>query len=168
MQRINLYFDFGFKMGSKPIWVCSASTFEFNKNLCRHFSGGMEINMKRREREYLGIALLFSAFMLVCIFIITCIRKKNLLAAIAAVAAIDVAGGYWLLRRARKKNNGYAFDFFDEDNYEVFDDDEIESADRAIHAGFHKRQRADNAGRAARPAYEIPVDDEATEADFVR
>ncbi|MBE6600209.1 MAG: hypothetical protein E7640_03280 [Ruminococcaceae bacterium] len=124
--------------------------------------------MKKREREYLGMALIFSACLLVIIFIVTCIKKKNLLAAIAAVAAVDLAGGYFLLRRAKKKNNGYAFDFFDEDDYEVFDEDEATCADHAINAGFHRRKRADNAGRAAKPIYEIPVDDEATEADFAR
>ncbi len=124
--------------------------------------------MRRRNREYLGIALIVSACLLVIIFIITCIKKKNVLAALAAVAAIDLVGAYYLLRRRKKKNNGYTFDFFDEDNYEIFDDEEAKTADRAIHAGFHRRKRADNASRAAQPIYEIPVDDEATEADFVK
>ena len=124
--------------------------------------------MKRKEREYLGIGLILSACLLVVIFIITCIKKKNLLAALAAVAAINVTGGYFLLRRAKKKNNGYTFDFFDEDKYEIFDEDEAKAALHAIHAGFHKRRRSDNAGKTAKRTYEIPVDDEATEDDFVR
>ena len=106
--------------------------------------------MKRRTKnEYIGAALILSAILMVIIFIITCIKKKNLLAALAAVAAMDITAGYFLIKNAHRKNNGYTFDFFDEDDYEIFDDDEADKADRAIHASFHKRKRADNAGRAA-------------------
>ena len=124
--------------------------------------------MKNKEREYLGITLILSACLMAVIFVVMCIKKKNLLAAIAAVAAINLTGGYYLLRRAKKKNNGYAFDFFDEDKYEIFDEDEVEHARRVINAGFHKRRRSDNAGKTAKVSFEIPVDDEATEEDFVR
>ena len=75
------------------------------------------MKLTRKERGLLGLSLIFSAFVLIIVFIITCIRKRNLLAAIAAVAAVDVAAGWWFLNRT-KKNNGYAFDFFDEDDYE--------------------------------------------------
>ena len=124
--------------------------------------------MKRKESQYLGIGLIISACILVVIFIGACIKKKSLLAALAAVAAANVGAGYYLLRRAQKKNNGYAFDFFDEDNYEIFDDEEAKRADSHIHATYHKRRRSDSEGRAAKPTYEIPVDEDATEEDFVR
>ena len=125
------------------------------------------MKLTRKERGLLGLSLIFSAFVLIIVFIITCIRKRNLLAAIAAVAAIDVAAGWWFLNRT-KKNNGYAFDFFDEDDYEVFDEDEAKDAEKAVYASFLKRRHTENAGKTAKPIYEIPVDEEASEDDFAK
>ena len=124
--------------------------------------------MKNKEREYFGLTLVISACIMAIIFIATCIKKKSLLAALSALATLNLVGGYYLLRRAKKKNNGYAFDFFDEDKYEIFSEEEAKAAVHAIHAGFHKRRRADNAGKHAKAIYVIPVDDEATEEDFIR
>ena len=79
------------------------------------------------------------------------------MAAIAAVAAVDAVGGWWILRMNR---NGKAlFDFFDENNYEVFEEDKTHKAIR--------EQRLAECG-CVMNAYEIPVDDETTEADFVK
>ena len=128
----------------------------------------MKNKKELNRREYLGVALILSAALMVVIFIITCIKKKNLLAAIAAVAAIDITAGYFLIKGARKKNNGYVFDLFDGEDYEVFDDDEAKNAERTIRASFNKRHSADGRGKSAKPIYEIPVDDEATEEDFVK
>ncbi|MBQ8388450.1 MAG: hypothetical protein IJX46_05965 [Clostridia bacterium] len=125
------------------------------------------MKLTRKERGFLGLSLIFSACMLVIVFIITCIKKKNLLAALAAVAAIDVAAGCWFLHRT-KKNNGYAFDFFDEDDYEIFDEEEAKDAEKAIYASFLKRRGTENAGRSAKPVYEIPVDEDASEEDFTK
>jgi hypothetical protein len=60
------------------------------------------------------------------------------------------------------------FDLFDGEDYEVFDEDEAANADRTIRASFNKRHSAEARGRNVKPAYEIPVDDEATEEDFVK
>ena len=60
------------------------------------------------------------------------------------------------------------FDFFDENDYEVFDDDEAARADRAVHAGLYGKHDAEEQGRTAKPTYEIPVDIETTEADFIK
>lgn len=120
------------------------------------------------KREYAGGALILSALLMVIIFVITCIKKKNLLAAFAAVAAMDFTVGYFLIKNARKRNNGYMFDLFDGEDYEVFDEDEAANADRTIRASFNKRHSAEARGRNVKPAYEIPVDDEATEEDFVK
>ncbi len=120
------------------------------------------------KREYVGVALILSAALMVVIFIITCIKKKNLLAALAAVAAMDITAGYFLIKNARKKNNGYMFDLFDEEDYEVFDEDEAADAEHKIRASFNKRHGAEGRGASVKPAYEIPVDEDATEEDFIK
>lgn len=123
--------------------------------------------MRKDKYDYLGISLLFSAFLLTVIFLITCIRKKNLLAALAAVAAIDAVGGWWLIRSRKKRNGGYLFDFFDENNYEVYDDDEVASAGHAVNASLHKCRDIDAECKNMTSVYEIPIDEETTEEDFV-
>ena len=123
--------------------------------------------MRKDKYDYLGISLLFSAFLLTVVFLLTCIKKKNFLAALAAVAAIDAVGGWWLIKHQKKKNGGYLFDFFDENSYEVYDDDEVIKAGYAVNAALHKCREIDAECKNAVPLYEIPIDDESTEEDFV-
>ena len=120
----------------------------------------------KKKRDYLGLTLLVSAFVLTIVFIVTCIKKKNVLAALAAVAAVNAVGGWWVLRCNR--HGGYFFDFFDENNYEVFDEDEAEHARHAVRAGLHKKHDISECGVTSQPVYEIPVDDETTEEDFAK
>jgi len=112
----------------------------------------------KKKRDYLGITLLVSAFVLTVVFIVTCIKKKNILAAIAAVAAVNAVGGSWVLRCNR--HGGNFFDFFDENHCEAFEQDKAHKAIRA--------QRLAECGYVNIPVYEIPVDDETTEADFAK
>ena len=124
--------------------------------------------MKSKKRDYLGLSLLFSAVVSTFVFLIACIRKKSFLSAFAAVVAVNSAGCLWLLKHRRKKNGGHFFDFFDESKYEVFDEEEVKRADAVVRAGFCKKCVTDEGGRTSKPIYEIPVDDETTEADFVK
>jgi len=113
----------------------------------------------KKKRDYLGLTLLVSAFALTIVFIVTCIKKKNILAAIAAVAAVNAVGGWWVLLCNR--HGGSMFDFFDENNnYEAFEEDKAHKAKRA--------KMLEECGYVSTPVDEIPVDDETTEADFVR
>ncbi len=116
----------------------------------------------KKKRDYLGFTLLASAVVMTVVFIATCIRKKNFLAAIAAVAAVNAVGGWWILRINR--HGGYLFDFFDENNYEATDEEKAENAARAA----SKKCGIDECGVVTKPVYEIPVDEETTEADFTK
>lgn len=122
--------------------------------------------MRRNKYDYIGLSLVFSIFALTVIFLITCIKKKNLLAALAAVAALDV-GAIWLIKHRKKKNGGYFFDFFDENSYEVFDESERESAGRAVRANLNKCREVTSRCNTVPLHYEIPVDNETTEEDFI-
>ena len=124
--------------------------------------------MKKKKCDYIGLSLIVSAVILTLVFIVACIKKKSLLAALSAVAAANAAGCWCFLNHKRKKNGGHFFDFFDESKYEIFDKEELEHAARAIRASFCKKRVTDECGRTAKPIYEIPVDEETTEADFVR
>ena len=124
--------------------------------------------MKKKKCDYIGLSLIVSAVILTLVFIVACIKKKSLLAALSAVAAANAAGCLCFLNHKRKKNGGHFFDFFDESKYEIFDKEELEHAARAIRASFCKNRVTDECGRTAKPIYEIPVDEETTEADFVR
>lgn len=120
------------------------------------------------KRDYLALSLLVSAAAFTGIFAVACVKRKSLVAALAAVAAINTAGGMWLVSSMRKKNGGYLFDLFDESDYEVFDDDEAKRAYRTVRSGLYGKRSGDNAGRTAAPIRPIPVDDTATEADFIK
>lgn len=122
----------------------------------------------KRNRDYLTLSLLASAAAFAVIFVIACIRKKSLVAALAAVAALNTAGGVWLVNSMRRKNGGYLFDLFDEGDYEVFDDEEAKRADRAVRSVLYGKRSGDNSGRTAAPIRQIPVDDTATEAEFIK
>ena len=124
--------------------------------------------MKSSKRDYLGLSLLVSAVVATFVFLIACVKRKSFLSALAAVVAVNSSGCLWLLKHRRKKNGGHFFDFFDESKYEVFDEEEAEHAGKAVRAGFCKKHITDECGRTAKPIYEIPVDDETTEADFVK
>lgn len=123
--------------------------------------------MRKSKCDFLGLSLLISAFLLTFIFLITCIKKRNLLAAIAAVAAINAAGGWYLLRRNRKKNGEYLFDFFTEPGGEFYNYDKFSKARSASNEFIRKcREMSADCIKTA-PVCEIPVDEETTEEDFI-
>lgn len=124
--------------------------------------------MKQKKCDYIGLSIIASAVILTLVFIIACIKKKSLLAAFAAVAAANATGCWFYLTHNRKKNGGHFFDFFDESKYEVFDKEELEYAAKAIRECFCKNRVTDESGRTAKSIYEIPVDEETTEADFAK
>lgn len=120
------------------------------------------------KRDYLALSLLVSSVAFTGIFVVACLKKKSLVAALAAVAALNTVGGMWLVSSMRKKNGGYLFDLFDEGDYEVFDDEEAKRADRTVRSVLYGKRSGDNAGRTAAPIRQIPVDDTATEAEFIK
>lgn len=125
----------------------------------------MKVNGKR---DYIALSLLISSVAFMGIFVVACIKKKSLIAALAAVAAINTAGGIWLVSSMRKKNGGYLFDLFDEEDYEVFSDEEAKHADRAVRCGLYGKRSGDSGGKTAMPIRSIPIDETATEDDFIK
>ena len=120
----------------------------------------------KKKRDYLGLTLLISAFVLFIVFIVTCIKKRNLLAAIAAVAAANAIGGWWVLRCNRY--DGCMFDFFDENHCEAFETSDSSRKRKSKRAEYDIYRDITTGGDAEIPIYEIPVDEETTEADFVK
>ena len=125
----------------------------------------MKVNGKR---DYIALSLLISSVAFMGIFVVACIKKKSLIAALAAVAAINTAGGIWLVSSMRKKNGGYLFDLSDEGDYEVFSDEEAKRADRAVRCGLYGKRSGDSGGKTAMPIRSIPIDETATEDDFIK
>ncbi len=110
--------------------------------------------MKRNGRDYLGLSLFLTAITLTVAFIVMCIKKRNLPAALAGLAALYATGGLWLVSERRYQK------------CEVCDCFEgvVKESSKKNKAADHKlTHRKDSL-----PIYEIPVDDEATEEDFAR
>ena len=123
--------------------------------------------MRKSKYDFVGLSLLCSAFLLAVVFLSTCIKRRNLLAAIAAVAAINAAGGWYLIRQNRKKNGEYLFDFFTENGGEFFNYDIFSRARSAANASILKcREMSVDCIKTA-PVCDIPVDEETTEEDFI-
>ena len=107
----------------------------------------------KKTRLYVGIALVVQAVSFAIMFIILCAKKKSIAAAFLAVAAMEgCAGGYllWQYKEDMKELDGdFGADFFGDDEFDFGDD--------AISADLF----GDDEG-----GEEIPVDTEASEADF--
>ena len=105
----------------------------------------------KKTRLYVGITLIVQAISFVFMFILLCAKKKSIAAAFLAVAAMEgCAGGYLLWQYKQDMNeldDGFGSDFFGDEEFD-FDDDAV-SADL-----FGDEEE------------EIPVDTEASEADF--
>ena len=123
--------------------------------------------MRKSKYDFLGMSLLGSACLLTVIFLVTCIKRRNLLAAMAAVAAINAAGGWYLIRRNRKKNGEYLFDFFTESGGEFYNYDKFSKARSAENDYILKCREINTDCIKMAPACEIPVDEETTEEDFI-
>ncbi len=125
--------------------------------------------MKRKGKpDYIAISLLISSIALIGIFVTACVRKKSLVAALTAVAALNTAAGWWFVTSRRKKHGGYLFDLFDEGSYEVFSDDEAASADRAVRSGLYRKRAAERPNGSGQLIRAIPIDETATEAEFAK
>ena len=123
---------------------------------------------KKQSERILAISLLVAAFSMLTVFITVCIRRKSLAKALLDVAAMEGAAGTFILwrqnwetrRAARPKLS------FDDTDAELFDEDEAEIVSDHVSEVLSKSTAADR-NPAARPLFTIPVDDEATEADFI-
>ena len=123
---------------------------------------------KKQSERILAISLFVAAFSMLTVFVTVCIRRKSLAKALLAVAAMEGAVGTFILwrqnwearRAARPKYS------FDDADAELFDEDEAEAVSDHVSEVLSKSMAADR-NSAAKPLFTIPVDDEATEADFI-
>ncbi len=108
--------------------------------------------MKKTRQYYITLSLFATAVTVMTVFIVTCLKKRNFPAAVAAVAALLATGGLWYMNENRQSIVGrYCFD-------EGFKPDRKKKD--VITELTHRRDSL--------PINEIPVDDETTEEDFVR
>ena len=110
--------------------------------------------MKRNGRDYLGLSLFLTAITLTVAFIVMCIKKRNLPAALAGLAALYATGGLWFVSERRYQKCEIC---------ECFEESLKESSKNSKALAHKLTHRKDSL-----PIYEIPVDDETTEEDFAR
>ncbi len=108
--------------------------------------------MKKMKQDYLTPSLLAAAAAVTGACIVTSLKKRNFAAALASTATLIAMGGLWYLNDDRQSIVGkYCFD-----------------------EGFKpsKRKKAPPTELTNRrytlPIHEIPVDNEATEEDFIK
>ncbi len=111
--------------------------------------------MLKKTRLYVGISLIVQAFTCLFMFLILCAKKKSVASAFLAVAAMNGVAGVYLLYQHKTEAEAQ----FDPSRY--FDDDEKDFIfdDSMINSDVY----GDETGSIT---FDIPVDDEATEADF--
>ena len=110
--------------------------------------------MLKKTRLYVGISLIVQAFSCLFMFLILCTKKKSIASAFLAVAAMNGVAGAYLLYQHKSEIED-EFDpsrYFDDDDDFVFDDTMINSD-----------VYGDEKGSVT---FDIPTDDEASEADF--
>ena len=112
--------------------------------------------MIKKTRLYVGISLVVQAFSCLFMFLILCTKKKSIAAAFLSVAAMNgVAGAYLLYQHKAELEEEENFDpsrYFDVDDDFTFDDSMINSDVYGSDDGD--------------VSFDVPTDDEATEADF--
>lgn len=109
--------------------------------------------MIKKTRFYVGISLVVQAFSFLIMFLILCTKKKSIAAAFLAVAAMEGVCGAYLLYQEKEENAQAEFnaeDYFASDDFN-FDDSMI---------------NADIYGTDGELNDDVPVDEEASEADF--
>ncbi len=109
--------------------------------------------MIKKTRLFVGIALVVQAVSFLFMFLILCTKKKSIAAAFLAVAAMEGLSGAYLLYQ--EKTDREEEDAFDPSVY--FGDEEFDFDDSMINADVYGKGTLDG---------DVPVDDEATEADF--
>ena len=127
--------------------------------------------MLKRSKLYIGISLVASALTLVLTFIVLCIKKKNIGKAILAIAALEGSIGAALILSHLDDENKLSpcKGIFKEDkNFEFFDDAEAEDTDKIVSSelGDDEIVPADEGELKYKLNFEIPRDEDATEADF--
>lgn len=116
------------------------------------------MKLTKRMKEALGLSLLISAASMVVTFVVLSCKKRSVLAALAAMAALEGGIGACLLtERSLRRAQGEPC----ED--ELFDEAECRMAERRMRGVLGSRHNEDAAPRVLR---EIPRDEDATEADF--
>ena len=116
------------------------------------------MKLTKRMKEALGLSMLISAASLAVTFVVLCCKKRSLLAALVAMAALEGGVGACLLaeRRMRRVRESTCED-------ELFDESECREAERRMRGVLGSRHNDDAAPRVLR---EILRDEDATEADF--
>ena len=110
--------------------------------------------MIKKTRFYVGISLVVQAFTCLFMFLILCTKKKSVASAFLAVAAMNGVAGAYLLYQCKEEKKSK----FDPSLY-YNEDDEFDFDDSMINSDVY----GDDSGTVT---FEIPTDDEATEADF--
>ena len=111
--------------------------------------------MKRNGRDYLGLSLFLTAITLTVAFIVMCIKKRNLPAALAGLATLYATGGLWLVSERRYQKCEVC---------DCFEGGLKEKKGKKNKEADHKlTHRKDSL-----PIFDIPVDVETTEEDFAR
>lgn len=116
------------------------------------------MKLTTRMKEALGLSMLISAASLVVTFVVLSCKKRSVIAALAAMAAVEGAWGACLLS---KKKMEKARSEARED--ELFNEEECREAHVRIRGVLGNRHDQEVAPRVLR---EIPRDEDATEADF--
>ena len=121
---------------------------------------------KKQSERILAISLFVAAFSMLTVFVTVCIRRKSLAKALLAVAAMEGAVGTFILWRQNWEERRAARPKYSFDDAELFDEDEADAVSDHVSEVLSKSMAADR-NSAAKPLFTIPVDDEATEADFI-
>lgn len=113
--------------------------------------------MNKRTKFYIGVTLVVSAITAMVTFIALCFKKKSALAALAALATAEGLIGLALIEDnnvfKRRKTAS-----------ETLDDIDLSEGDIDAELTY----KNDGEGSAApRIDFEVPMDDEATEEDFI-
>ena len=115
------------------------------------------MKLTRKQRDTLGLGMLISAVGLVITFIVLSCRKRSVLAALAAMALAEGSLAYLLLTdpdpRIVKKNG----------EEELFTDEECREVDARIRQTLRGKSEVEATRKVLK---EIPMDEDATEADF--
>ena len=117
---------------------------------------------KKQSKQVLAISL-------IVVFLSVCIRKKSLTKALLAVAAMEGALGALLLwqqdlEERRASAPRFTFDGPDEELFDEAEADVVEDHLGEVLGGTSAADREP----AGKPIFTIPVDEETTEADFLK
>ena len=124
------------------------------------------MKLTRRQKETVGLSMVFSAITLMISFIVMAVRRRSILAALAAVAAAEGVAGYLLLtdpKPAKSRKRSKSGKGTDKEEEELFDEEECREADAHMRRVLGGKHGGEVAPRVLR---EIPRDEDATEADF--